>query len=67
MSQDLKPVRLDSLLLCTIDRFTLGAGNAPDARGHLLFSLVTLTIFGCVGAFCRRWSGFNLFSRGCNP
>jgi len=65
MAENLKLARLYFLLLalCTIGRFILGALNVPYPRGHHLFSLVTLTIFGCVfyGAFCRRWRGFNLF------
>jgi hypothetical protein len=64
MSENLKLARLYFLLLAlsTVGRITLGVRKVPYASGHYLFSLVMLTIFGCIfyGAFCRRWRGLNL-------
>jgi hypothetical protein len=65
MAENLKLARLYVwlLVICTVGRFTLGIFNVPYEKGHHLFSLVTLTIFGCLfyGAFCRRWRGLTLY------
>jgi hypothetical protein len=50
------------LAICTVGRVGLGIAHVPYERGHHLFSLVTLTIFGAVfyGAFGRRWRGMSI-------
>lgn len=43
-------------------RFLQGVLGVPYARGHHVFSIVTLTALSCVyyGVFTRRWLGYRL-------
>src|SRR5262245_39046872 len=50
------------LAISTFGRVCMGAAGVPYARGHHVFSLVTLLYFAAIfyGAFCRRWRNFGL-------
>jgi hypothetical protein len=50
------------LALFTLGRWAQSLGNVEYARGHHVFSIVTLTILSSVyfAAFCRRWRGYTL-------
>lgn len=49
------------LAVFAIGRWTMGVRDVPYTRGHHVFSLFTLTVFGVVfyGAFARRWLGYS--------
>jgi uncharacterized membrane protein (DUF485 family) len=48
------------LLLFAIGRWTIGVRGLDYSKGHHIFSLVTLTLLGCIfcAAFARRWLGY---------
>ena len=48
------------LALFAVGRWMMGLGGVPYTKGHHVFSLVTLTVLGCVfyAAFVRRWLGY---------
>jgi hypothetical protein len=48
------------LLLFAVGRWMMGVFAVPYTRGHHVFSLVTLTVLGCLfyAAFARRWLGY---------
>jgi len=55
-------VYLVLLAIFTVARWLTGTFGVPYDRGHHVFSLVTLTVFGALfyGAFARRWLGYRL-------
>ena len=64
MGEYLRLARLYLVLLAivTVGRWLMGTFGVPYERGHHVFSLVTLSVFGVLfyGAFCRRWLGYRL-------
>ena len=48
------------LALFAAGRWAVGVGGLDYTKGHHIFSLVTLTVLGCVfyAAFARRWLGY---------
>jgi len=64
MGEYLRLARLYLVLLAivTLGRWLMGTFGVPYERGHHVFSLVTLSVFGVLfyGAFCRRWLGYRL-------
>lgn len=64
MAKSLRLARPYLVLLAIfgIARFVQGPFGVPYAKGHHVFSLVTLTAFSCIyyGVFVRRWRGDRL-------
>lgn len=64
MGENLRLARPFLVLLAIVAaaRFLQGVLGVPYAKGHHVFSIVTLTVFSCVyyGAFTRRWRGYRL-------
>jgi len=64
MAEHLKLARPYFVLLAifAVARFLQGPLGAPYAKGHHVFSIVTLTAFSCIyyGVFVRRWRGHRL-------
>ena len=64
MGEDLRLARPFLLLLAffATARFLQGLLGVPYARGHHIFSIVTLTMLSCVyyGVFTRRWRAYRL-------
>jgi len=48
------------LALFAVGRWSMGLGGVDYSKGHHVFSLVTLTVMGCIfyAAFARRWLGY---------
>jgi len=48
------------LALFAVGRWSMGLGGVDYTKGHHVFSLVTLTVMGCLfyAAFARRWLGY---------
>ena len=48
------------LALFAVGRWSMGLGGVDYAKGHHVFSLVTLTVLGTMfyAAFARRWLGY---------
>jgi len=64
VTENLRVARFYFLLLAlfTIGRWAQSLGQVEYARGHHVFSIVTLTFLSSVyfAAFCRRWRGYTL-------
>lgn len=64
MAENLKLARPYFVLLAIVAaaRFVQEPLGVPYAKGHHVFSIVTLTLFSCIfyGAFVRRWRGARL-------
>jgi len=65
MAENLKLARLYLLLLAiaAVGRWLFGTFGVPYAKGHHVFSIVTLTLYSAIfyGAFSRRWRHFRLW------
>lgn len=48
------------LAVFAVGRWAVGVGGLDYTKGHHIFSLVTLTVMGCLfyAAFARRWLGY---------
>jgi hypothetical protein len=62
MAQHLRLARLFWLLLAIFTIGRLLMSRVPYDKGHHVFSLVTLTVFGAIfyGAFTRRWLNYRV-------
>lgn len=48
------------LAIFAVGRWSMGVSGVDYSKGHHVFSLVTLTVMGCLfyAAFARRWLGY---------
>ena len=64
MSENLRVARFYFLLLglFTVGRWVQSLGQVEYAKGHHVFSIVTLTFLSSAyfAAFCRKWRGYSL-------
>jgi hypothetical protein len=64
LTENLKVARFYFLLLAlfTVGRWAQSLGRVEYAKGHHVFSIVTLTLLSSAyfAAFCRKWRGYSL-------
>ena len=64
MTENLRVARFYFVLLAlfTVGRWAQSLGQVEYAKGHHVFSIVTLTILASTyfAAFCRKWRGYTL-------